>query len=411
MKIHQVEIHNLKAIRYLSIDLEGKHVLITADNGVGKTSFLQAIYAGLGIKSMAPPVTEGEKTGSVHLWSDEGYEFETTVDSIKGVTKVSVKLPDERLWDTKVSAVGAVVGDLLFNPFEFAELSKTEAGKKKQIEIVKALLTDEERVTLAQMERQIKANEENRTETGRYLKTMKGAVDAKGITQETVQKYQAPINVDEISAEKNRIVAANNHINDVRSRFNERAEKIAALELELAGLKEKQIQAESFLAENKITDIKDLDAKISEASTHNTMVDKVKDYLQQISKMKELESQYGEESSLIDTQRELYRRTIRELELPLPDLTFDEEQIIYQGRAVDNNVMSTSEIMGLGIMMKVAKNPGVRVMVVERAESLGTKKLNELIDTCDMYGFQILAEQVVRGQEELKIEYLTKLPQ
>lgn len=411
MKITKVEIQNLKAIDRMSVDLEGKHVLITAENGFGKSSFLQAILLGLGMKSSAPPVREGEKEGEVTLITDAGYTFHSEVDKIKGVTKVSVQLPGESLFDSRVSAVSAVVGDknaILFDPFDFAALSQSEAGKKKQVEEVKALLTEEELTSLTKMERQIKANEEARLETGRELKRMKGAVEAKTISQADIQGYREYISVSELNEQKNAITTANTKITDVQSRFDDRAKRIEALTAELAELKTQQEKAQEFLANNKPQSTVDIDARIQSASHHNTMVDKVKEYQKEFTAFQKLEEQYGEAGSLINSQREAYKDAIRSLELPIPDLTFDEEQLVYKGRAVDPNVMSTSEIMSLGVMMQIAKNPGVRVLVIPRGESLGTQKLNELIEMADMYSYQLLVENVVRGQEELKIEFLTK---
>ncbi len=408
MKIQRIEVHNLKANRDLAADLNGKHVLITADNGRGKTSLLQALYVGLGIKSMAPPVTEGEQEGEVTVWTDEGFTFHTEVDRVKGVTKVSVKHPNEKKFDERVSAVGSVVGDILFDPFEFAELSKSTAGKKKQIDEVESLLTEEEREALNKMRLQIKANEEGRLAIGQELKVSKGAVEAMGITRHEIDTYKEPVSVTELTEKKNAITAKNTEINSVQGRFDERAKKIEALEAELSALKQKQTEAEKFLSENKVVSTVALDSDIADASRYNTMVDKVKSYQKEFDKLTKLENQYGECTSLIETQRELLKQTVRELDLPIPDLTFDYEQLMFQGRAVDPNVMSTSEIMYLGCMIQIAKQPGVKVLVIPRGESLGTQKLNDLIDLSDTYGFQLLVEQVVRGQEELKIEFLTK---
>lgn len=411
MKITKVEIQNLKAIKDLTVNLDGQHILISAENGFGKSSFLQAIYLGLGIKSEAPPVTDGQKEGEVTLWTDAGYTFHSEVDKIKGVTKVSVQLPNETLWDTRVSAVSAVVGpkeSLLFNPFDFADLSKSEAGKKKQVEEVKALLTPEELDELTRLERQIKANEEDRLETGRELKRMKGAVEASTITQLDVQTYKEPVSVSELSEQKNTISTANTKITGVQSRFDDRAKRIEALESELTELKNEQEKATEFLAHNKIQSTVEIDARIQAASHHNTMVERVKSYQAEFDKFRKLEEQYGEAGSLIDSQRQAYRDTVRSLELPIPELGFDEDQLFYKGRAVDPTIMSTSEIMSLGVMMQIAKQPGVKVLVIPRGESLGTQKLNELIELGDMYGYQLLVENVVRGMEELKIEFLTK---
>lgn len=407
-KITKIEIKGLKAIDHRCENINGHHILVTAKNKKGKSTFLDSLLFGLGYKDHAPPVRNGEEEGLVHLWTEDGYEFESTRDKIKDTMTVSVKLPGEKLFDKKVSAVGSVVGEIIFDPFEFCELSKTESGKKKQIEIVKSLLTEEERAELTKIERQIKANEEARLETGRDLKRMKGAVEAKSITQLDVQTYKTHIDVKDLNDQKNTITKANENITSVQSRFDDRAKRIEALTSELAELEKQQKAATEFLANNKIQHTVDLDSKIQVASHHNTMVNKVAEYQKEFTAYQKLEEQYGEAGSLIDSQRQAYRDAIRSLDLPIPDLTFDEETLIYKGQPVHPQVLSTSEQMALGAMIRIAMNSECGVMVIHRGESFDRDSMNELIDEADNYGLQLFIEKVMENQEELKIEFLTK---
>lgn len=408
MKIKKIEIFNLKAIHHLSKDIDGHHILVTGKNRKGKSTFLQSILFGLGLKKEAPPVKEGEQKGNVHLWSVDGYEFESERDVHKGITKVSVKMPGEKLFDTKVSSVGAVVGEINFDPFAFAELSRSDSGRKEQIEIVKGLLTQEERDSLAKAQRDIKANEESRTQTGRDLAKIKGKVDSCKLSQDDIEKFKEPVDVSALMEQKAAADAQNVKWNAVTERYGERTKKIGDLQKEIDTLRAQQREAEEWLAKNSPIKVEELNEKISNSSAHNTKVSEVKAYLADREELKKLQDSYGEEQALIDSQREAYKDAIRSLELPIPDLFFDDEKLIWKDRPVDPTVLCTSEIMSLGFMIRMAKAPNCEVVVIHRGESFDDESMNELIDNADAYGLQLFVEKVISDQEELKIEFLTK---
>lgn len=56
----------------------------------------------------------------------------------------------------------------------------------------------------------------------------------------------------------------------------------------------------------------------------------------------------------------------------------------------------------------IASNPKVKVFRIARGESLGAKRLATLIDIAKRNGYQGFIENVVRGQEEMRIEEYTE---
>ena len=67
-----------------------------------------------------------------------------------------------------------------------------------------------------------------------------------------------------------------------------------------------------------------------------------------------------------------------------------------------------SQQMMVAAKLIVASNPKVRVFCVSRGESLGAKRLQELITIAKENGFQGFLENVVRGQEEMRVEEYTE---
>lgn len=409
-KIKRIEIHNLKGIDALKVDIDGHHIMATGKNRVGKSTFLQSILFGLGRKADAPPVREGEKEGEVHIWTEGGTEFHSERDAIKGITKVSVKLPGEKLFDTRVTNVGAITGEISFDPFQFAELSKKDSGRKEQVEFVKKLLSDEERMMLAKFQRDIQANEESRTQTGRDKTKMEGKVNSSKITPEDIEKYKEPVRVDELMKQKKEADDHNTKRAGIIERFDERKLKIIELKKQLEELEKSQSDAAKWIEENPLKPVTEINTKISESSDWNEKCSSVKEFCKDREELTKLQNAYGEEQALIESQREAYRQAIRSLDLPIPDLYFDDEKLIWKDRPVDSSVLSTSEIMSLGFMIRMAMNPDCPVVVIHRGESFDRESLNELINEADNYGLQLFIEKVVSDQQDLRIEFLTVQP-
>jgi len=87
-------------------------------------------------------------------------------------------------------------------------------------------------------------------------------------------------------------------------------------------------------------------------------------------------------------------------------LTVDADSLIYNGVPVSSASLSSSEIMHLGIKLKMAENPDLGILFIQRGESLGAKRLKDIQDLAKKYDWQIIMEQVERGNEKLTIEIM-----
>jgi hypothetical protein len=62
--------------------------------------------------------------------------------------------------------------------------------------------------------------------------------------------------------------------------------------------------------------------------------------------------------------------------------------------------------MHLGIKLKMAENPDLGILFIQRGESLGAQRLKDIQDLAKKYDWQIIMEQVERGNEKLTIEIM-----
>ena len=96
MKIKQVEISNFKTIKRKQHEPTAKIMALTGDNGVGKTSFIEAIRYGITGERPDNPIKYGEKQMSVEITLDDGTVFTRELKEHLDGTQTQVKVNGKR---------------------------------------------------------------------------------------------------------------------------------------------------------------------------------------------------------------------------------------------------------------------------------------------------------------------------
>lgn len=417
MNIQKVNIKEFKVLKNIEQEINGNNILLLGDNAVGKSSFIQFIKIALGDTSNIPPNATGE--GEV-IADKNGNKYTFTVKFKDNKPVVTVTSPDG-LKDARKGTIAGIVGAIDFNIDEFTELSKTVAGRKKQVEIFKSFLPEEIRSDLAKYEANVKANYDSRTEVNRIVKEKEGAIKQHPLLNEVgAKKVFEKIDTAEVYAKFESANESNNKIKDVQIRLNQRkAEisekgeqakelqgKIDAINKMISEAEAKNKEAEKFLDANKLTDLSEFETKIKTASDINKDYESSELLKKDIALIEKLKEESGDFTAKIELEKEAIATAIREMDTPIQGLSFDEEQLVYNSVAVNPDSLSTSEIMELGIRLKMAENPDLGILFIERGESLGAKRLQEIQAIAEKSGWQIIMEQVERGMEKLHVEIM-----
>ena len=178
MKIKTVHIENFKNIKLLDENLDGKNIILLADNGLGKSSFMQAIRMAMGSKEMPPrPIADGQDESFVEVITDEdGKEHTFKMRIVPGKKPMLEVTAPSGIRDNRKSTIGLVVGEIDFDIEEFVHMSESIAGKKKQVEIIKSFLPEETRQELRAFEQKSINAYEYRTEVNRKIKSLQGFI-------------------------------------------------------------------------------------------------------------------------------------------------------------------------------------------------------------------------------------------
>jgi len=426
MKILEVHIKNFRNLESVDQVLNGSSILLIGENAIGKSNFMKAIEGVLTDTFGESPLMKGKKEGHIEvITGEDGQKYIFEAKFKEGTDKVTLTVtgPDGLRSKAK-SAIGAIVGEVEFDIFKFVEMSKTTKGRKEQVEIVKSFFPDDIKQQLKKYENHVQSAYDDRTELNRKIKDKEGAVSQMDITGDTVKKYKEPLSVDAISAKieeadkhNANVQKANNALAAANSTEERLANRIESLEKELSELKvERTTNAETMVKvqdwldapKNALIPKDALMEQLKSVNDHNIMHERVKNAEKVYAELKELKEEAEDLTIKIETERQAISDTIKSMEeqMPIAGLSFSEDSLLYNGMPVDESTMSTSEIMMLGARLKIAKNPNVQVLFIEGGESLGQAKFDELKAMCNEYDFQLIMEQMQRGVEELKIEFI-----
>lgn len=193
----------------------------------------------------------------------------------------------------------------------------------------------------------------------------------------------------------------NNDWADAKVYFDEQ-EKL--IQLEEADAIKRRDNCKAWLENYEANKPADVSQKINDIQHHNEMHRKVEDYLAAKQNKEEASAKVADhEKKLLSLSAER-EALIKKADLPITGLNFTEDGLELNGIPFIAGKVSDSQIMEVAAKLIIAKNPTVKVFRIARGESLGKKKLEALVKFAKENGFQGFVEQVVREQNELKVE-------
>lgn len=423
IKLIKARIKNFKNIKDFETEVNGANFWLVGENGVGKTSFGQLLKVALGDSANIPPnmVADG------HFWvNKDGEEYQSKIIAKDGKVTIKVTLPDGVVEDKK-TVIRGLFGGVDFNVQEFVDWSKNSEGRRKQIKEFKAMLPDDCIAIIDKIEKEIDTRYSDRTGVNQKIDSLKGYIAECKLFGDDL-KIQ-PIDVAVINQDLEKANDHNNKVKDIKSRFDDREksiklkfDRIEAIKKEIEELQAEvaevervvgtestiQKQAKDYLDKVVPVDTSPLVAAINSASETNVKAQQAKDQRERMEKLKEFQAVSEDFTVEIDLKREAIRDALRDIDSPVAGLTYEGENLIYNGIPVDDTTLSTSETIELGCKLAMAKNPDCGILFVPTGESIGNKRLALIKELAIKNDWQIIAEQVVRGKEKLEVELMVE---
>jgi len=420
-KVKDMEIpilfHNYKLLKDKEFVLKGSHIyFIQGPNETGKTSFLTALQGAMTAKDVT------NKKVSVNEEGEDSGFYEFTIPAADGsMVTIRNEFTDQKNKFTaikedgeKVSSVGEIrklFNYTAINVNEFFTMSRTADGRRRQKDIILKLLPDDLREKFVDLDLQEQHHFTKRTETGRSMDTAKGYVASVIISEDDVkllskeeaanalmEKYQGFI-LSRKTTES--IISSIDQLNSEKVRINARLIEIdKELEKFKKELGEEEPEDISELTtedlELKVSNGKEVIRKITEIRAKQTLKDESSE------KLTKLEKDYEGYTVNIDQLRMNKTQIVSGADLPVNDISFEDEYLTIDGFRFDENQVCESDAVLLLANILAKINPGP-VQVIGDASILDAKKLEELNKIAESNNKVMFVDEVVRTSDKMVV--------
>lgn len=468
MYIKKLELLNFQVIEQFSADFDGTVYFVTGDNELGKSTLLKAIGALL-TGQRDDVLRNGASKGFAKMVvGDDGEEYDVQLSFTEANPRgtLTIKQKTTGMATNNVSMLQRIFGYQDFDAVEFSRWSETADGRRKQIAVVKSLLPEKVRNRIAEIDESVKTLKDERTGVNRDVKTFAGFVDtmAKQLDPDDLTKYAEPVDVTELMERQETNAKLIEKAKTVRAAIEQRKQQIAAIPGRIEAEKAKadetravyaqRVESARILYEKAIAEQKEAEQKIAalydanvaaieaeradyerrkangedwikryeannpentnvpallaEAEAHNKRYHVVCQYREKKAQYDAFKAKSEQMDADIAKLSDERATLIANAELPIAGLSFTDDGLELNGVPFVPGKVSDSQILMTATKLVVASNPNTRIFRIARGESLGAKRLAEIIEIARENHFQGFVENVVRGQEELRIEEYTE---
>jgi len=406
LKITRFEASNYKRLVAVDITPESNLVVLSGRNRQGKTSVLDGIFAVLKgakiAKETSQPIRDGQDTAWVRLEIGEDRNnvkyVATRRWSKDDVGTLEIKAGDGVRYSSPQQILDSLFSLVSFDPQSFLDLT----AKEQVNELVRALgpslpfdpaLIDEQRQDIY----------DRRTNVGREVTKLEGQLAQYPDLDPSVPSDE--VSATDILAELNAATTTNRRIQDAHAEQARLEDALARAKDALDAAQTAFDQAGLAVYEHQQTviehlpapvDVDQITARLNSVEETNRVV---RAHQHRAAVAAELANRKEERARLTLALQDIDRTKaegIAAAKFPVPELSFDQSGVLYDGRALSQ--ASTEEQYRAAFGVALASNPQLRVCRIDRGESIDQESLTVIEKLADEYQMQVWLSRVTDGQ-------------
>ena len=392
VKINQLEIENVKRVRAVKVEPTASGLtVIGGRNNQGKTSVLDSIAWALGGNRFRPskPQREGSVIPpSLKITLNNGIVVERKgKNSDLKVIDPSGKKAGQQLLDSFIE-------ELALNLPKFMGAS----GKEKAQILLQIIGVGEQ---LASMEKEEASLYSERLAIGRI------ADQKEKFAKEQLSYPEAPkelVSASDLIRQEQGILAKNGENQRKRENLHKLEQEYQRVneQMEVLLQKQNQLQKDLHMARKDAVDLHDestaeLEQNIADIEDLNRKVRANLDKEKAEDEAKEYKKQYIELTEKITGIRQQKMDLLKKAELPLPGLSVEDGELVYNGQKWDN--MSGSDQMKVSTAIVRRLNPNCGFVLLDKLEQMDLETMKEFGSWLEQEGLQAIATRVSTGDE------------
>lgn len=399
VKINKLEIENVKRIKAVKLEPTANGLtVIGGRNNQGKTSVLDSIAWALGGENFRP--SDATREGSIIPPNLKIVLNNGLIVERKGKNS-ALKVTDPSGQKAGQSLLNTFVESLALNLPKFMESS----GKEKAQTLLQIIGVGNQ---LAELEKDEKELYQDRLYIGRTADQKEKFAKEQPYYPEAPKDLVSPSALirqqQDILAQNGENQRKREQAGKIREEVKRAYEEVKRLSDQLEAAKQHHLQLVKDLetAEKSAADLvdqstKELEDSISNIEEINRMVRANLDKEKAEDDAKEYRRQYDQLSEKISAIREKKSNLLSSAELPLPELSVKEGELVYKGQKWDN--MSGSERLMVSTAIVRKLNPECGFVLLDKLEQMDLQTLQEFGSWLEGEGLQAIATRVSTGDE------------
>lgn len=399
VKINQLEVENVKRIRAVQITpAENGLTIIGGDNNQGKTSVLDSILWALGGDRYRPsnPTRDGS-----NIPPTIRIELSNNIIVERAGKNSALKVIDAEGRRGGQQLLNEFIAELALNLPKFIESS----SKEKAATLLQIIGVGDQLFQLEQDEQ--KAYNQRHT-LGQVVQRKKK------FAEELISYPDAPdslISVTELIQKQQSILARNGENQQKRAQLTQLqsqhtlvSSRIEALmsELNTLNTQKSQLEADIATGQKTVSQLMDestaeIEASLANIETTNNKVRANMEKARAAQEAVDLQAQYDALTADIEQLRKAKTDLLQGANLPLPGLTVENGELLYNGQNWDCMSGSEQLIVATSIVRKL--NPKCGFVLVDKLEQFDLKTLKTFGDWLKTQDLQVIATRVSTGDE------------
>lgn len=392
IKINKLEIENVKRVKAVKVEpAQNGLTVIGGRNNQGKTSVLDAIAWALGGDKYRPSQAQRQESvipPNLHIVMNNGLVVER-----KGKNS-ALKVTDP---------AGEKAGQQLLNDFveQFAlDLPKfMNATGKEKASILLRIIGIGER--LQELEKQEHEQYNERQAIGRIADQKEKYAKEQVFYPDVPEQ---PVSISALIQEQQKILAQNGENQKKRENLHRLEQDYQRVNEEIQALlqQQKTLEKDLAIACSSADDLQDcstkeLEENIAQIEEVNRKVRANLDKDKAEEDAREYRRQYEQLTKDIEDTRKAKSVLLEKADLPLPDLSVADGELIYQGQKWDN--MSGSDQLKVSTAIVRKLNPKCGFVLLDKLEQMDMDTLTEFGQWLETEGLQAIATRVSVGDE------------
>ena len=399
IKINKLEIENVKRIKAVKIEPTASGLTIVGgNNNQGKTSVLDSIAWALGGEKYRPsqPQREGSTIPpTLHIVLNNGLVVER-----KGKNS-SLKVTDPSGNKGGQQLLNEFVEQLALDLPKFMEAS----GREKAQTLLKIIGVGDQLAALDQEENELynqrrtigqiaDQKEKFAKEQPYYSDAPKELISPSDLIRQQqeilARNGENQRKRDQVKKYEDSVFFLRQSVDSMNEQLEEEKRKLQEAEenLQIAQMNAQDLQDESTAElEESISNIEEINRKVRANMDKDKAEDDAKEY----------RNQYNALTTEINKKRNAKTDLLQSAELPLPELSVKDGELIYKGQQWDN--MSGSDRLKVSTAIVRKLNPKCGFVLLDKLEQMDMQTLNEFGQWLEQEGLQAIATRVSTGDE------------